>query len=178
MIISQRGHDTSQFIKYIRPPLPTMPPSLPSHDDHVLYTKYCVEQPRGLLALCHNRECGLGVEEQRRGPLTIITCNSCGWQQNVPTYTTSTESILRRKGIALIEYPQRTFLLEPLSSNAGNAWLRARLEGSTRKGTLAPGGRQGGIGRWKPTEGDDEGEDGVGCQWTPERKGLPRRRRQ
>ena len=63
-------------------------------------------------------------------------------------------------------------MLEPLSSDAGNARLRARLEGSTRRGTLAPGGRQGGVGKWKPTEGDDKGEGRVGCQWTPERRGY------
>ena len=63
-------------------------------------------------------------------------------------------------------------MLEPLSSDARNARLRARLEGSTRRGTQAPGGGQRGIGKWKPTEGDDEGERGVGCQWTPERRGY------
>ena len=38
-------------------------------------------------------------------------------------------------------------MLEPLSSDAGNAQLRACLEGSTQRGTQAPGGGQRGIGK-------------------------------
>ena len=50
-------------------------------------------------------------------------------------------------------------LLEPLSSDAGNAWLRACLEGSTWRGTQAPGGGQRGVGKERPTEGDGESEE-------------------
>ena len=77
-----------------------------------------------------------------------------------------------RTGIPNNKWSLIYHLLEPLSSDTGNARLRAHLEGSTRRGTLAPGGRQGGVGKWKPTEGDNKGEGGVGCQWTPERRGY------
>ena len=74
-------------------------------------------------------------------------------------------------------------MLEPLSGDTGNAQLRACLEGSTQRGTQAPGGGKRGIGKRGPTEGDNEREKGVvdvnrllwkglpgrGCRWTPQK---------
>ena len=111
LVISQRGHNPSRFIQYTGPPLPTMPPSLPTPDDHVLYTIFALDQPRGLLVKCNNPDCGLGVKSQHRSDKVIITCKACGWQCEIPAYQTDRESSLGRKGIVTVRYPQSAYSL-------------------------------------------------------------------
>ena len=58
--------------------------------------------------------------------------------------------------------PHGISVLEPLSSDAGDARLRAHLEGGTWRGTQAPGGGKGGVGKRESTEGDDESVTNAG----------------
>jgi len=110
-IISHHGRDPSRFTKYAGPTPPAMPPSPPCPDDHILYTLYACEEPMGMLAQCYNRGCTRGVTGKKRGAKVIITCSSCLWQREVPSYTTDQETLLGHRGVITVGYPQAGFPL-------------------------------------------------------------------
>jgi len=134
-VISQHGHEESRFTAFfLKGGLPAEIPSPFStrKDDHVLYTRFSLGQPMGLLAPCYSRSCSRGTSTKQRDAYVQVTCNQCRRKWILPLFhTTRGASVLGRRDLVAVPFPRETYPL---------AW------GADRKGKeLSKGGDVQGV---------------------------------
>ena len=113
-VISQRGHKESRFTSFTSktgsaPPIPSSFSS--SQDDHVLYTRFALGHPMGLLCPCYVRECKRGTTTKQRDSYVLVTCNQCTESWSVPIYRTDKSTALGHRDIVAVPFPRETYPL-------------------------------------------------------------------
>lgn len=149
-VLSQHGHDPARFTTYTslrtkaKVPI-TFTPSCP--DDHILFTKFSLGQPRGQLAPCVQRCNQVMVFKQgKSGGSVRITCPGCRSSAMVEAYGTDRSTVLGRRQLVAVPYPQRLYIVETwtlpsqvdMGSIQGGSIQEAPAQSSGSKSTATP----------------------------------------
>jgi hypothetical protein len=72
---------------------------------HILYTKFSLYEPRGMLVLCHRR-CKEGVSGRAHGDEVQYECDGCKSRCVTPKLLSSRDTTLGRRALVKTTYPQ------------------------------------------------------------------------
>ena len=103
-VLSGRGHDPSRYSKFSKDGQ-EVANDTSDGDDHILYTRFNLGQPRGKTIKCHGG-CDKGITSKQTKGGVRVECKGCKSRSMVPAFKTSTTTLLGKRGLVAVAYPQ------------------------------------------------------------------------
>jgi hypothetical protein len=104
-VLSRHGHDLSRYTTYSpTAPTPISTTSIPDND-HILFTKFDLGQPAGMVVLCPFR-CNQEITSRQTEKGVRLRCRKCQSRVTIPQFKTGRDSPLRKHALVAVRFPQ------------------------------------------------------------------------